>query len=142
MAVPQLALSMSGAKVIAAANKARNANSVLHLFKPPFNPEVTSTKEEFLAAECDFDGYAPATLTAWGDPILFGTGWATMAATQTFRWVAGDDSVTNMVAGTFLVSSAGDLLTYQVFANPAPMQGPGQAVVNTPIQVTPAGTFG
>lgn len=139
MAVPQLALSMSGAAIIAAANQARNANSVVRLFKSTFNPSPTSTKADFIAAEADYDGYAAVTVAAWGAPILYGQGWATFAPTQTFRYTAGASNIGNTIGGYFLVTSAGDLMIYEVFANPAPVQGPGQAVVVTPIMVTNAG---
>lgn len=139
MAVPQNALSMTGAALIAAANQTRNANSVLRLFKGGFNPSPTTTKAEFLANEADYDGYAALTIVAWGAPILFGLGWATFAPTQTFRWGPAGAGTNNMIGGTFLLTQAGDLLTYEVFEQERPMQGPGQAVVTTPIQITPAG---
>jgi hypothetical protein len=134
-------LSLSGALIIATANKTRNANSVCHLFKSTFLPSPTSVKADFLAAECDFDGYAPLTIAAWGDPILFGQGYATFAPTQTFRWTHDTDDVGNSVGGYFLVDSGGNLLSYATFNPPANVSGPGQAVVVTPIMVTPAGPF-
>lgn len=133
------ALSLNGAKIIATANQARLANSVLHLFKAPFLPSITTTKADFLAQECDFDGYAPATIAAWGAPVLLGPAWATYAPTQTFRWSLVTDAIGNMVGGWFLVTSGGELMDYAVFDPATPCQGPGQAVVTTPIEITPAG---
>jgi hypothetical protein len=133
-------LSLNGAKVISTANQTRNANSVLHLFKSGFLPSPTTTKAEFLAQECDFDGYSAATIAAWGAPVLLGTAWATYAPTQTFRWALDTDAVGNLVGGYFLVTAGGDLMDYAIFDPPVPVTGPGQAVVTTPIQVTPAGT--
>lgn len=135
----QNALSMAGALVQATANQTRMANSVMHLFSYGWTPTPTSTKADFLAHECDYDGYAPLTIAAWGAPVLVGQAWGTFAPTQTFRWTHDTDDVGNQVGGYFLVTSAGDLMDYCIFDPTVPMQGPGQAVVKTPIEVTPAG---
>lgn len=133
------ALSLNGAKIIATANKTRNANSVLHLFKQGFLPTPASVLADFTAEECDFDGYAAATIAAWGDPVLAGQAWATYAPTQTFRWVLDVDAVGNMVGGWYLVTAGGELIMYGIYDPAIPAQGPGQAVIVTPIQITPAG---
>lgn len=133
------ALSMTGANAIAAANKTRNANSVLHLFKSPFLPSPTTPLSAFTAVECDYDGYAAATLAAWGDPILLGLGWATMGPTTTFRWTHDTDDVGNAVGGWYLVTAGGVLICYGTYDPAQNLTGPGQALVVTPIQVTQAG---
>jgi hypothetical protein len=137
----QTSLSLAGALVQATANQARMANSVMHLFKVGFNPSASSTLADFLAAECDFDGYAPATIAAWGAPVLAGVAWATYAPTQTFRWTHVADDVGNAVGGHFLVTAAGDLMDFSIYDPSVPAQGPGQAVIKTPIEITPAGVF-
>lgn len=133
------ALSLNGARVIALANQARLANSVLHLFQQPFLPSITTTKDEFIAQEATFDGYAPATIATWGAPVLAGSAWATYAPTQTFRWTLDTDAIGNSIAGWFLVTAGGELMDYSVFDSPVAVQGPGMAVVTTPIEITPAG---
>ncbi len=133
------ALSITGANAIAAANKTRNAMSVLHLFKSPFLPSPTTALAEFTSNECDYDGYAAITLTVWNDPILLGLGWATMGPTSTFRWEHDTADVGNSVGGWYLVTAGGVLIAYSVFDPPQSMTGPGQAIVTTPIQITQAG---
>lgn len=138
--MPQInALSLNGARVIALANQTRLVNSVLHLFKAPFLPSITTTLADFLAQECDFDGYAAKTITAWGNPVLLGAAWATYAPTQTFYWIFDTLGTGNMAGGWFLVTAGGELMDYAVFDPSIPVQGTGQAVVTTPIEITPAG---
>lgn len=132
-------LSESGALIQSAANKTRMAASVMHLFKYGFIPTPTSTLADFLANECDFDGYAAATIATWGDPVLAGQAWATFAPTQIFRWAHVSADVGNQVGGHFLVTSGGDLMDYSIYDPSIPAQGPGQAVVKTPVEVTPFG---
>jgi len=133
------ALSLSGALVQATAGQARNANSVLHLFKAPFAPTPTTTKAEFEAQECDYDGYAPLTIATWSAPVLAGTGYMTYAPTQTFPWTLDTDAVGNQVGGHWLETAGGVLLDYSIYDPSIPCQGPGQAVIKTPIEVYPAG---
>jgi hypothetical protein len=132
-------LSLAGALVQATANRTRMAASVMHLFKYGWVPTPTSTLADFLAHECDFDGYAPLTIATWALPVLAGQAWATYAPTQTFRWTAGVGNVGNQAGGHFLVTSAGDLMDYSIYDPSIPVQGVGQAVIKTPVEVTPAG---
>lgn len=136
------ALSLNGARVIATANQARLANSVLHLWKktdPDFLPSPTTPLSAFTANECDFDGYAPLTIATFGAPVLLNASWATYAPTQTFRWTLDTDAVGNAVWGWYLVTSGGELMDYAIYGSSQPCQGPGQAVIVTPIEITPAG---
>lgn len=135
-------LSLNGAKVIATANQARLANSVLHLFKqdPAFNPTITTPLADFNAFEADFDGYAAATIAAWGAPVLLGAAWATYAPTQTFRWVLDTDAVGNSIGGWYLVTAGGELMDFGIYDPPLPITGAGQAIIVTPIEITPAGS--
>lgn len=137
----QNGLSLSGAKVLAAANKTRMAACVMHLYKASFTPTPTSVLADYQAAECDFDGYAPATIATWADPVLAGQGYAVYAPTQTFRWDFDTDGIGNQVGGHWLQTAGGDLIDYSIYGPSIPCQGPDQAVVKTPVEVTPAGTF-
>lgn len=138
--MPQInGLSLNGAQIISTANQARMANSVCRLFKQGFYPAPTSTLADFAAHEADFAGYAPQTMAAWQAPVLFGQGWATYAPTQTFRWTAGGDNLGNMIAGAFTVTAGGQLVDYIIFDQAVSVTGPGQAVIVTPLEITPAG---
>lgn len=132
-------LSLTGAKVEAEDAVDRLANSVLHLFQAGWAPSPTSTLADFLAHECDYDGYAAKTITTWAEPVLAGAGYATFAPTQTFRWVHVADDVGNQAGGAFLVLSTGELYQYTVFDPTRPIQGPDQAVITQPTDVYLAG---
>jgi len=132
-------LSLSGAKIEATATKTALANSVLHCFKSPFAPTPTSVLADFTAQECDFDGYAPATIAAWEDPVLAGAAYAIFAPTQVFRWDLDTDAVGNQVGGTYLVTAGGLLYQYTIFDPTRACQGPDQAIITTPTDVFPAG---
>lgn len=133
------ALSLSGALVQATAAQARNANSVISLFKAGFLPSAASVKADFEANECDFDGYAPKTIATWNAPVLAGVGYMTYAPTQTFLWALDTDAIGNMVGGHWIETAAGVLLEYSVYDPAVPMQGAGQAVIKSPLEVYPAG---
>lgn len=133
------ALSLSGARLEAVAAKTRLAASVLHLFQAGFVPTPTTTKAEFEANECDYDGYAPLTIATWHDPILAGVGYAVYAPTQTFPWVFEVDGIGNQVGGTWLETATGDVYQYTIFDPTRPLQGADQAVITTPTEVYTAG---
>lgn len=132
-------LSMTGARVLAEAGDTLLANSVLHAFKAGFVPSPTSTLAEFTAAECDFDGYAPITITTWADPVLAGAGYAIYAPTKTFRWEHDVSDVGNQVGGLYLVLAGGDLYQYTIFDPTRACMGPDQAIITTPTDVYQAG---
>lgn len=132
-------LSLSGALLETQEAQTSLVNSVMHLFKSDFVPQPTSTLADFLAAECDYDGYAPLTITAWQDPVLAGTGWAIYAPTQTFRWAHDTDDVGNMVGGHFIVTAGAVLKDYTIYDPQLIMSGAGMAVIKTPVEVFPAG---
>jgi len=133
-------LSLTGALVNATAGLTQMANGVLHLFKSSFNPTPTSTLADFLAAECDYDGYAPLTIVAWtSPPILSGVAYTIYSPTQTFLWVFDALGTGNQVGGMFYVLAGGELYRYTRFEPTLPMQGPSQAIVRTPTNVYPAG---
>jgi len=132
-------LSLTGARVAAVAGKARLANSVLHLFQAPFVATPTTTLAEYLAEECDFDGYTPKTIVAWGDPVLAGVGYAIFAPTQTFSWVFDTLGTGNQVGGFFLVLSGGEQYSYANFDPTRPCMGPDQAIITTPTDIFRAG---
>ena len=131
-------LSQAGALVQAAERQAFLANSVLHLFKFGFTPTPSTTLVDLLANECDFDNYAPKTIAAWGAPVLApGSGWMTFAPTQVWVWAHVAADVANVVGGTFLVDANGDLADVVIFDPAKNMQGPGQSVIETPVEVFP-----
>lgn len=138
MPTQQQFLSLAGALVQATERQAFLANSVMHLFKFGFQPQPNVTLAELLAQECDFDGYAAATLTAWNTPVLApGSGYMTYGPQTTFLWTHVADDVGNTVGGYFIVDSNGDLADVVVYGDGKPMTGPGQAVIETPVEIFP-----
>jgi len=132
-------LSLAGAKVEAEAARTRLVNSVLHLFQAGFAPTPTTVLADYLANECDFDGYAALTIAAWADPVLAGAAYVTYAPTQTFPWDHVADDVGNQVGGSFLVTAGGVLYSATIFDPTRPCMGPDQAIITTPTDVYPAG---
>lgn len=132
-------LSLTGAKLEAENSQALLANSVVHLFKSGFVPSPTSTLQNFLDQECNFDGYVAKTLATWPNIVLAGAAYLIYPATQTWLWehVAADTG--NQVGGAFIVTSDGDLYSYTVFDPTRPMQGPDQAIIFAPSDLFPAG---
>lgn len=133
------ALSLNGAKVQATAAQARNANSVLHLFKQGLAPTPTTSLATFLDNECDFAGYSAITIATWNAPFLLGAAWATSAPAQYFRYNSGSGSTNNTVGGWFLVLSGGDLTIYGTFDPARNMSGDGMVVVVEPVEAFVAG---
>lgn len=133
------ALALSGARLEAVAAKARLAASVLHLFQAGFVPTPTTSKEDFEANECDYDGYAPLSIATWHDPVLAGVGYAVYAPTQTFPWTFVADGTGNQVGGAWLETAGGVVYQYTIFDPTRPLQGPDQAVITTPTTVYSAG---
>lgn len=129
----QNSLSLNGARVEAVAAQTRMAACVMSLFQSGFAPSITSTKADFEAEECDFDGYAPKTIATFAAPLLSGDGYSTFGPTQVFAWTLVTDAVGNSVGGYWLETAGGELIGYGTFDPSRPAQGPDQAVVVTPI---------
>lgn len=132
-------VSQQGAFDAAVAAQTALENAVMHLFiAGEITPTPLSTAADFLAAEANFDGYAPATIATWAAPVLAGSAWAIYAPTQTFRYTFSAGAV-NSIGGYFIITAGGDLLGYTTF-NPAEnAASPGQAIIRTPVNVYPWG---
>jgi hypothetical protein len=131
-------VASTGALSRATAVQADLANATMHLFLSTFTPTPTTPLSEFQANECNFDGYTPAAIATWSNPVLAGTAWAIYAPTQTFRWVFAT-GITNMVGGYWLQDAGGTLIDYVVFNPAEAAAGTGQAIIRTPIEVFPWG---
>jgi hypothetical protein len=115
-------------------------NCTMHLFQQSLLPAPTPTTplSAFLAAEANFDGYAPATIAVWSAPVLAGSAWAIYAPTQTFRWTFSL-GVVNTIGGYWIQTAGGDIKDYTVFNPAESVSGPGQAIIRTPVEVFPWG---
>lgn len=138
MPIQQQFLSQAGALVQATERQAFLAASEMRLFKFPFQPAPATTLVALLAEECDFDGYAPAAIATWNAPVLApGSGYMIYGPQITFTWAHVADDVGNSVGGYFIIDSNGDLADVVVYGDPKPMTGPGQAVIEVPVEIFP-----
>jgi hypothetical protein len=129
-------LSQAGALLLAQRQQTYLIDSVVHLFQSTFTPAPGNVLADYLAAECDFDGYAPKTIAAWNEIVAAAsTAFIVFAPTQTWIWAHVSLDVGNMVGGHFIVSAAGDLVDVVIYDPPIPMQGPFQSVVKTPSEL-------
>lgn len=136
-------LTSVGSEQLAALVQTQLAECTMHLFQSSLLPSPTplTPLSAFLAAEANFDGYAPVTIAAFADPVLAGNAWAIFAPTQTFRYTFST-GVVNTIGGYWIEDADGNLQTYVVF-NPAEnAAGPGQAIIRTPVNTFPWGQNG
>lgn len=105
------------------------AASKLKLFQSSYNANISSTAAELLAAECDFSGYAEATIANFLAPIYNPAGGSSIQApTQQFAYNSGSGSVSNTVGGWFLLDSGGALVAVGTFDSPIPMVADGDGI--------------
>lgn len=121
----------AGALRMAEVAQAAFAGAELRLWKSgDVDPSAVTTLAELDAAECDFDGYAAITITAWNDPALNPLGGASIQASAQFN-TASPWSTGNVAGGYYIVDMTGtpEVLVIQPFPSPGiEMSGPGQAI--------------
>lgn len=128
----------SGALIEATAAQARMANSEMHLLQNADGITPNSPLTLLESKEADFDGYAPETMATWNAPILGSTsGWLTYGPQVTFLWTFAT-GVGNSIVGYWTQTAGGDLIDVVLYGDPRAMQAPGNAIVETPVQVFPA----
>lgn len=116
------------------------ASSVMHLFKSTFTPEPSSPLSEYTAAECDYDGYAPITLTTWLAPILApDTGYMINSPLVQFTYDFDTLGTGNTVGGCYIVDAGGKNRIAVIFTAPIPMQVDGQGIPITIVWLFPTG---
>lgn len=118
---------MEGCLASATATRTAMASSILHCFKSDFVPEPTDPLSAYTAAEADYAGYDPITLTAWNVPLLApGNGYMIASPLAQFTWTAEGEDVGNIIGGVYLVDSGGKARMTIIFTEPVPMQQAGQ----------------
>jgi hypothetical protein len=138
--VPAPFFPNSRAEAVATAAQTELALSVVKLFKAGFVPTVNTLVAELDAEECDFDDYAPATITAWLDPATATDGgWRITAPTVQFLCAAAQVTP-NLVGGFWIELAAGDVVLIQQFDEDAPMAEAGDSIQLTPTVVYGNGT--
>lgn len=131
----QSAMSLTGCKETATREKTALANATVHLFKSGFHPTPANVRADFVAQECDFDNYAPLTITAWGDIVLAsgGAGYAIQGVLCEYIWAHVSADVGNDVGGWWVELSDTTLKNYFEFAAFVPMRLPDQSVSFVPV---------
>ena len=127
----------SRALVLANAAQTAYALAVIKQFKAGFVPNPATVVADLDAVECDYDDYAPLTITAWFDPALAPSGGWQITAPTSQALCAADQVVSNMVGGWWMELAAGDVFVIRQFDAPVPM-----AVAGNFIQITPTEVFG
>lgn len=97
------------------------ALSKVRLFKNSFTPNALSVKADFVAAECDYDGYVAGgiAVTAFLGPAFNPTGGAMITSPVTnFAFVQDTPNLGNMVGGWWIETAAGLVWAYTVFPQP------------------------
>jgi len=116
-----------GALVLAGKVKTALATSTLHLYKAISRPLGPGTViGDF--TECDYDGYAAKTITAWNNPYLDPAGGASIqSGLEQFDYVYAT-GITNNVLGFYLVDSGSNLFFVGDFTDPIAMAANGDAI--------------
>lgn len=116
-------IPMEAALGRAEAQQTLNAGGTLHLYTDALDPDGTTDKAAFVAAEADFDDYAAITVAAWYDPILAGgSAFILTMPPQQFSQGATDPTTPNMIRGCYYLSAAGDLLYATRFTTDVPVE--------------------
>lgn len=107
------------------------ALSKLRLFKEGFTPQVTTTRAQLLAEECDYTGYVAGgeTITAFLAAILNPLGGASIDwPTEQFAAVA-PFTIGNVVGGWWVEDAAGAVVyATGTFTPPIPLGAAGQGI--------------
>lgn len=127
----------SRALALAIAARTAYALAVIKQFKAGFVPNPDTLVAELDAVECDYDDYAPITITAWlPQGLAPGGGWQITAPTSQ-ALCAADQVVANMVGGWWIELASGAVFVIRQFDAPVPM-----ALAGNFIQITPTEVFG
>lgn len=117
----------AGAMRIATLVQTYLAASLLRLFKSDFVPSISSTFDEFEAAQADYTGYAEGELTAWLAPVLNPAGGASINSPTIQFAAATPYTVGNVIGGWYLLDAAEtQVVAFGTFASPIPIGAAGQ----------------
>lgn len=123
----------------ATSKRAALALSVVKLFKFGFVPDADTTVTQLDAEECDYDDYAPQTITAWLAPVRATVGGYKITAPTVQFAITADQVVPNTVGGYWIELAGGSVVVIRQFDEPVPMVVAGNYVQVTPTVVVPAG---
>lgn len=109
------------------------------LAKGTFGPAPDSDPATF--TECDFDGYASKTVSAWSTPAMLATGNAETVASTVLHWAPTGTTTPNSVTGYWIEGGNGDYLGGEAFAQPVNLTGPTTALNLVPVFQQAAAAF-
>lgn len=112
--------------------KTELALSVVKLFKGGFVPDVDTVVGDLDANECDYDDYAPETITAFNDIAkAIGGGFQITAPTVQFA-IAAAQVVPNTVGGYWIELAGGAVVMIKQFDDPVNMAFPYDSIEVNP----------
>lgn len=101
---------LAGCQASADERQTAYAGLSVRLYKSTLVPAPSDVLADYVAAEADYDGYAPQTMTAFFEPILAPvSGYLIQSPQVQFAYVDGATHVTNTVGGAFFVDGGGKL---------------------------------
>lgn len=102
------------------------ANSVVSLYQNTITPNVLTTKALLEAAEADYTGYVPLTITAWGAAFLSALGAAIQMPNVQFQPTG--TTIQNLVNGAWVETAGGVLVSIITFPQSVPMAAVTDAI--------------
>jgi len=111
------------------AMSAATSGGKVKLFKNNFSPTPDSVAGDF--TECDFSGYAPINMSAFGTAYIDSISGQYVAdsVAKTFLATSASPFVANTVYGYFITDGTGlNLLGFEKFATPIPVAVPAAGV--------------
>lgn len=121
---------LAGCQASAEEMQTQLVNSVLRLFKAPFDPVASTPRADYLAAEADYKGYTVGgeIIAAWLNPILTaGVGYQINSPLVMFAYDSGDPGEdNNTISGGWLEDAGGVIRLAFTFEEDVPMQQDGQ----------------
>lgn len=114
------------------------ALSTIHLFQSSLNPNGSTPKADYVAAEANYDTYVAQTFTAWLPAILApGSGYMIESPLVQFAVGPVDPVTPNVIGGCYVLDAAGVIRIAVKFDTAVPMQVAGQGIPISIVELFP-----
>lgn len=101
---------LSACKQNATERRTALAAGDVRLYKSSFLPTPSNVLADYIAAEADYDGYAPIAVANFLLPLLApGSGWMINQPLVQFEYVDGVTHITNVIGGAFYVDAGAEI---------------------------------
>lgn len=118
----------AGSLWLAGITRTALAASILKLFQSSLVPNVNTVKADLDAAEADFTGYAPITLTTWGAAYISSAGGAAINSPCGQFDTDDPTTVANNIGGAWVETAGGLLVIIDAFPDAIPMNAPNMSI--------------